>query len=181
MLQHKNTLLIFRNIRDGVLKMSLKKCLMVGLMAGVMAACCASSGDIDVNDNYVVTTGSGSAYVGVLAKGSSVPDRVYFALNSYAINGDSAKVLNEQAKFLRSNSDVKVLVEGRCDERGTREYNLALGERRATAVKNYLVKRGVSADRIKTISYGKERPVVVGSGEAVWAKNRVVISVVGKR
>ena len=110
----------------------------------------------------------------------SVPDRVYFAFDKYNITSDSADVLKLQAEWLKSDTKINVIIEGHCDERGTREYNLALGERRATAVKNYLVKQGIAANRIKTISYGKERPIFVGSGEAVWAKNRVGITVVAE-
>ncbi len=107
----------------------------------------------------------------------SVPDRVYFGFNKYNISNDSAEILDLQAEWLKADSSVKIIVEGHCDERGTREYNLALGQRRADAVKRYLVQKGVAANRIKTISYGKERPVVIGSGESVWAKNRVAITV----
>ncbi len=110
----------------------------------------------------------------------SVPDRVYFAFDKYNISNESAEVLKLQAEWLKSDAKINVIIEGHCDERGTREYNLALGERRATAVKNYLVKQGVAVKRIKTISYGKERPIFVGTGEAVWAKNRVGITVVAE-
>ena len=105
-------------------------------------------------------------------------DRVFFAFDSSAISLDAAEVLNAQVKWLKKHEEVKVVVQGYCDERGTREYNLALGERRANAVKQYLVSKGIAADRISIISYGKERPAVLGSNEAAWAQNRRAVTVV---
>lgn len=110
----------------------------------------------------------------------SVPDSVYFGFDKYNISNDSAEVLNLQAEWLKADPKINIIIEGHCDDRGTREYNLALGERRANAVKNYLVKQGVAAKRIKTISYGKERPLAVGTGAVVWAKNRVAVTVQAK-
>ena len=103
----------------------------------------------------------GSDTVGELASG--VPDRVFFATNETILTTASRETLRKQAAWLRQNSDVTVVVEGHADERGTREYNLALGERRANAAKDYLMTYGVSSDRIKVLSYGKERPVDSGS------------------
>ena len=111
---------------------------------------------------------------------ANAEDKIYFAFDSSAINDNSAEILNTQVKWLKKHEKVNVIVQGYCDERGTREYNLALGERRANAVKNYLVKKGIQANRIKTISYGKDKPVFVGTGEAVWAKNRVAITVIAE-
>lgn len=105
-------------------------------------------------------------------------DRVFFAFDSSAISLDAAEVLNTQVKWLKKHEEVKVVVQGYCDERGTREYNLALGERRANAVKQYLVSKGIAADRISVISYGKERPAVLGNNEAAWAQNRRAVTVV---
>ncbi len=105
-------------------------------------------------------------------------DRVFFAFDSSAISLDAAEVLNTQVKWLKKHEEIKVVVQGYCDERGTREYNLALGERRANAVKQYLVSKGIAADRISIISYGKERPAVLGSNEAAWAQNRRAVTVV---
>ena len=105
-------------------------------------------------------------------------DRVFFAYDSSAISPDSAEILGTQVKWLKKHHNVNVVVQGYCDERGTREYNLALGERRANAVKNYLVSQGVAADRISVISYGKERPAVLGNNEAAWAQNRRAVTVV---
>ena len=105
-------------------------------------------------------------------------DRVFFAFDSSAISPDSAEILDTQVKWLKKHENVNVVVQGYCDERGTREYNLALGERRANAVKQYLVSQGIAADRISTISYGKERPAVLGNNEAAWAQNRRAVTVV---
>ena len=105
-------------------------------------------------------------------------DRVFFAYDSSAISPDSAEILDTQVKWLKKHGNVNVVVQGYCDERGTREYNLALGERRANAVKQFLVSQGVAADRVSTISYGKERPAVLGSNEAAWAQNRRAVTVI---
>ena len=105
-------------------------------------------------------------------------DRVYFAYDKSDISPEARAILTKQSDWLKKNANVTVTVEGHCDERGTREYNLALGERRATAVKNVLVALGIPANRVSTISYGKERPAVVGSTEAAWAQNRRGVTVV---
>ncbi|GAB4574619.1 MAG: hypothetical protein Tsb008_12620 [Rhodothalassiaceae bacterium] len=99
-------------------------------------------------------------------------DRIFFAFDSAELSSAARQTLQSQAEWLLHFPRVSVLVEGHADERGTREYNIALGERRANATRNYLVALGVSPDRIRTISYGKERPAVLGSGEAVWSQNR---------
>ena len=105
-------------------------------------------------------------------------DRVYFAYDKSDISPEARAILTKQADWLKRNANVTVTVEGHCDERGTREYNLALGERRATAAKNVLVALGIPANRVSTISYGKERPAVVGSTEAAWAQNRRAVTTV---
>ncbi|MDJ0921827.1 MAG: peptidoglycan-associated lipoprotein Pal [Henriciella sp.] len=102
----------------------------------------------------------------------NVGDRVYFDLDQYRLSADAQSVLQRQAAWLSSYPDVNILVAGNCDERGTREYNLALGERRASVVKDYLVDLGVDPARIQTVSYGKERPIAIGSDEQAWAQNR---------
>jgi len=102
----------------------------------------------------------------------NVGDRVFFDFNKYSLGAESRRVLEKQAIWLNKYRLITVTVEGHADERGTREYNLALGERRANSTKDYLVALGVAADRIRTISYGKERPVALGSNEAAWAQNR---------
>jgi len=101
-----------------------------------------------------------------------VGDRVFFNFNKYEIRADSQKTLKAQASWLQQNSSLSITIEGHCDERGTREYNLALGEQRANAVKDYLVALGVSASRITTISYGEERPVALGHKDSAWTQNR---------
>ena len=107
----------------------------------------------------------------------TIGDRVYFDLDKAEIR-DGTSTLNDQAAWLKKYPNITIVVEGHADERGTREYNLALGERRANAVKEYLVSRGVSANRIETVSYGKERPAVLGSNNSAWAQNRRGVSVV---
>ena len=105
-------------------------------------------------------------------------DRVYFAYDSYELDEASRSTLGKQGQWLQRYGNVRITVEGHADERGTREYNLALGDRRANAVKNYLAAQGVSADRISTISYGKERPEVQGSDEESYAQNRRAVTVI---
>jgi len=104
-------------------------------------------------------------------------DRVFFDLDDYGIDAQDQDTLRSQAQWLMQNPNVRVTIEGHCDERGTREYNLALGERRANAAKNYLASLGIEPSRISTISYGKERPVAMGSDEAAWAQNRRAVTV----
>lgn len=109
---------------------------------------------------------------------ASIGDRVFFDYDSSALSTEAKATLSAQAAFLASNPSVTITVEGHCDERGTREYNLALGERRATAARDYLVAQGVNAARIKTISYGKERPSFIGSNPYAYSKNRRAVSVI---
>jgi len=102
----------------------------------------------------------------------NVGERVYFDLDQYRLDTEDQDILKRQAAWLASYPNIRILIAGNADERGTREYNLALGERRANAVKEYLVSLGVAASRVDTVSYGKERPVVAGSDEQSWALNR---------
>jgi peptidoglycan-associated lipoprotein len=97
---------------------------------------------------------------------------VFFGFDSSVINADSERTIGRWAEWMQAYPQVSVTIAGHCDERGTREYNLALGERRANAAKNYLVALGIDPSRIATISYGKERPAVEGHTEAAWAQNR---------
>ena len=130
-----------------------------------------------------VTSGSqmqGDVYTGTdtvkeLAPG--VPDRVFFATNESILTTASRETLRAQAAWLRKNPGINVVLEGHADERGTREYNLALGERRANAAKDYLMTYGISSDRISVLSYGKERPVDSGSNPLAWSKNRRSVTV----
>jgi peptidoglycan-associated lipoprotein len=103
---------------------------------------------------------------------ANVGDRIFFGYDQYDLSGEARTILDRQAQWLNQYPNTRVTIEGHADERGTREYNLALGERRANAVKNYLVSAGVSASRLNTISYGKEQPAVVGSDAQSWAQNR---------
>ena len=107
----------------------------------------------------------------------AVGDRVLFDYDSAKLDSSSKIVLDAQSRFLRVNTDLNFIIEGHCDERGTREYNLALGEQRATAVRDYLVIQGIDSDRIKVISYGKEKLAVVGSNNMPWSKNRRAVTV----
>ncbi len=108
----------------------------------------------------------------------NVGDRVFFDFDKYNLSPEARRTLERQAAWMQRYPSVTIAIEGHCDERGTREYNLALGERRANAAKAYLVALGVDANRLSTISYGKERPEALGSNEAAWAQNRRSVTVV---
>ncbi|HEY5209014.1 MAG TPA: peptidoglycan-associated lipoprotein Pal [Stellaceae bacterium] len=130
------------------------------------------------------TTGSSTSSTSTVSPGSkqdfvqNVGDRVFFQFNESNITQEGRATLEKQADWLKRYGNVTVTVEGHCDDRGTREYNLALGERRAAAVKRALVALGVPGNRVAVISYGKERPVTVGDNEQAWAQNRVGITVI---
>jgi peptidoglycan-associated lipoprotein len=111
---------------------------------------------------------------------ANVGDRVFFDFNKYALRADAKASLDKQVAWLKKYPTYSITVEGHADERGTREFNLALGERRANSVKEYMKANGVPASRLKTISYGKERPVALGSNEAAWSQNRRGVTVLGK-
>ena len=122
----------------------------------------------------------GDVYTGtdtVKELASGVPDRVFFATNETVLTTASRETLRKQAAWLRKNSDINVVLEGHADERGTREYNLALGERRANSAKDYLMTYGISSGRISVLSYGKEKPVDSGSNPLSWSKNRRSVTV----
>ena len=122
----------------------------------------------------------GDTYIGddtVKYLADGVPDRVFFATNESILTTASRETLRAQAAWLRKNSNINIVVEGHADERGTREYNLALGERRANSAKDYLMTYGISSDRISVLSYGKERPVDAGSNTLAWSKNRRSVTV----
>lgn len=104
-------------------------------------------------------------------------DRIFFDLNQYDVDAQDQATLQSQAAWLQQNPSVRVTIEGHADERGTRDYNIALGERRANAAKNYLASLGIDPSRITTVSYGKERPAALGSDEAAWAQNRRAVTV----
>lgn len=123
--------------------------------------------------------GSGSATPGSQEDlTQNVGDRVFFDTDSSTLDSEGQSTLARQAQWLKQYPNVNVTVEGHADERGTREYNIALGERRASVAKRFLVDQGISSSRISTISYGKERPAVVGSDESAWSQNRRAVSVV---
>jgi peptidoglycan-associated lipoprotein len=109
---------------------------------------------------------------------ASVPsERILFETDSYSVDAEDRSILDAQAAWLQRNATVRVTIEGHADERGTREYNLALGDRRANAAKNYLAARGISPARMSVISWGKERPAAMGSDEGSWAQNRRAVTV----
>ena len=109
---------------------------------------------------------------------ATVGDRVFFEYDQAELTPVARDILRRQAEWLRNNVEVSVVIEGHCDERGTREYNIALGDRRATAARNYMIALGISGDRMRTISYGKERPVAFGASQSAWSKNRRAVMVV---
>ncbi len=159
----------------------------------VVAGCSSSNKDQSTIDGYggltggdrtSVTTADGSSVNSNVTPGTqedlnvNVGDRVLFGYDQHDLSADARSTIEKQAAWLKQYPNVNVTVEGHCDERGTREYNLALGEKRAMAVKNYLVSNGVEPGRLQTISYGKERPAVTGSDESAWAQNRRGVLVV---
>ncbi|MDB9705922.1 peptidoglycan-associated lipoprotein Pal [Pelagibacteraceae bacterium] len=153
------------------LNTNLKNILLVVFTTLILSACSTAkkSGSLD-GDVY-----TGKQTVKYLASG--VPDRVFFATNKSSLTTASRATLRKQATFLRKNKNLNVTIEGHADERGTREYNLALGERRANAAKDYLMTYGISGKRISTISYGKEKPVNPASSALAWSQNRRSVTV----
>ena len=150
----------------------LKKAFLVTVACLVLSACAATSKKTGQMQGDVYT---GTDTVEYLASG--VPDRVFFATNETVLTTAARETLRKQAAWLRKNSDLTIVLEGHADERGTREYNLALGERRANSAKDYLMTYGISSDRISVLSYGKERPVDSGSNPLAWSKNRRSVTV----
>ena len=148
-----------------------KNALLVMLASLVLTACATKK----VQNQMQGDVYTGTDTVKYLASG--VADRVFFATNESVLTTASRDTLRKQATWLRKNPDITVVLEGHADERGTREYNLALGERRANAAKDYLMTYGVSSDRIQVISYGKEKPVDSGSNPLSWSKNRRSVTV----
>ena len=150
---------------------NLKNIFLVVLTTLLVSACSTAkkSGSLQ-GDVY-----TGKQTVEYLASG--VPDRVFFATNKSSLTTASRETLRKQATYLRKNKDLNVTIEGHADERGTREYNLALGERRANAAKDYLMTYGISGKRVSTISYGKEKPVNPGSDPQAWSQNRRSVTV----
>ena len=145
------------------------------LLLSLVLSACATQKAVKIDSKIQGDVYTGTDSVKYLADG--VKDRVFFATNESVLTTASRDTLRKQAAWLRKNSDITVVLEGHCDERGTREYNLALGERRANAAKDYLMTYGVASDRISVISYGKERPVDSGSSPLAWSKNRRSVTV----
>ena len=148
-----------------------KNVLLIILASLVLTACATKK----VQNQMQGDVYTGTDTVKYLASG--VADRVFFATNESVLTTASRDTLRKQAEWLRKNSKINVVLEGHADERGTREYNLALGERRANSAKDYLMTYGISANRISVISYGKERPVDSGSNPLAWSKNRRSVTV----
>ncbi len=155
------------------------------LAATVLLAGCHSNSETTAADGSS-TTGNGieSGANGTATPGSeadlaqNVGDRVLFELDKSELSQDARQILGRQAAWLKRYPNVRVTIEGHCDERGTREFNMALGARRANAARTYLVALGVEAGRLQTVSYGAERPAVLGTGESVWSQNRRAVTVV---
>ena len=158
------------------LKKILKNGFLIVLASLVLTACATKkTTTTSISGQMQSDVYTGTDTVKELAKG--VPDRVFFATNETILTTASRETLRKQATWLRKNSSVNVVLEGHADERGTREYNLALGERRANAAKDYLMTYGISSDRISVLSYGKERPVDAGSNPLAWSKNRRSVTI----
>jgi len=148
------------------LEKNLRNILIIFLASIALTACATQKKAAKISGDVY----SGSDTVEYLATG--VRDRVFFATNKSTLTTASRDVLRKQASWMRKKKKLKFSIEGHADERGTREYNLALGERRANAVKDYLMTYGISANRLSVISYGKERPVNSGSNPLAWSQNR---------
>ena len=160
-----------------LLRYSLRNILLIIMAAFILSACAAkTSKKIETQTTQI----SGDTYTGeetVKYLATGVPDRVFFATNKSVLTTAARDTLRKQAAWMRKNKKISVTVEGHADERGTREYNLALGERRANAAKDYLMTYGISGNRISVISYGKERPVNAGSNPLAWSQNRRSVTV----
>lgn len=141
--------------------------------SGASSASASSSGSSSSSDTSASSSSSSSDDAMTPAeKLARVGNTVYFDFDSAALSYDAQVTLSRQLAFLQLNPEAVVVIEGHADERGTREYNLALGDRRASAARDYLLAKGIDAARIRTVSYGKERPAMSGSNETSWAKNR---------
>lgn len=156
----------------------LKKVLLVGLVMAVGA--CTSperfDNEVDLNNSSLYADAGETASPTYFQQ--AVGDRVLFEVDQSTLNDEARQVLNSQAGWLTEYSDYTAVIEGHADEQGTREYNLALGARRANAVREYLVSRGVAGNRLRTVSYGKERPIEICSEESCYAKNRRAVTVI---
>ena len=168
----------------------MKKLLLVTAACAVLAACGSKDEVATASDEAVENTTPSNtvadddldlvelpgAQADLIAAAGS--DTIYFMTDQYNLEGDARATLEAQARWMIANPNVNASIEGHADERGTREYNLALGERRANAAREYLVSMGVPNNRLTTVSWGKERPVALGSDESAWAQNRRSVTVV---
>ena len=145
---------------------------LIGLLSILVVSCTTQQANVNVIDNDIYT---GNETIKYLADG--VADRIFFATNKYNISTRGSETLLKQVTYLKNNQNLNVTLEGHADERGTREYNLALGEKRANAVKDYLIANGISSARIKVVSYGKERPANPASNAIAWSQNRRTVTV----
>ena len=141
-------------------------------MSILVVSCTTQQANVNVIDNDIYT---GNETIKYLADG--VADRIFFATNKYNVSTRGTETLLKQVTYLKNNQNLNVTLEGHADERGTREYNLALGEKRANAVKDYLIANGISSSRIKVVSYGKERPANPASNAIAWSQNRRTVTV----
>ena len=169
----------------------LRRYILVIAMSLVLAACATAPKETASSTSTTTSSSSSSSevskpqvidgvYVGsdtVEMLAVNVPDRIFFAYDSYSLTSDAQDTLANQAKWLKANGSVTISIEGHADERGTREYNLALGDRRANAAKDFLMAQGISSNRITTISFGKEKPVNAASNATAWAQNRRSVTV----
>ena len=153
-----------------ILKKSTYNLILASIFAILLSACAQQAAKIDSQIQGDVYTGTDT--VEYLADG--VPDRVFFATNESVLTTASRDTLRKQAAWLRKNSKITIVLEGHADERGTREYNLALGERRALEVRDFLIVKGVSGKKIRVVSFGEEKPLKSASNEKAWAENRRV-------
>lgn len=161
----------------------------IALLSSAFLLTACETGSLD-GDGSVLGTGVGygaDSGTGAYGEGVSplqedlavnVGDRIFFGSDSASLTSEAQATLRLQAEWLKSNPGLNAVIEGHCDERGTREYNIALGERRANSVRKYLSSLGVPASRMSTVSFGKERPAVVGSNASAWAQNRRAVTIV---
>ena len=162
---------------------TLKLVLIVLFLCSSLIGCAKPAPEADMGDvgktDMSQTTDVKGADEGSM-QGEAVPtheqiagmERIYFDFDQFTLSAEARSILGNNAKYLQANSDTNVVIEGHCDARGSDEYNLALGESRALAAKSYLVSLGINAKRLSVISYGEEKPLVMGEGESVWAQNR---------
>ncbi|MDR2098999.1 MAG: peptidoglycan-associated lipoprotein Pal [Rickettsiales bacterium] len=156
------------------------KCLLMSALVLAVSACSKDEPEVDTTPVTLESEVAGVIGGTEADLAARAGNTVYFEYDKYSLTSEATKTLKKQAAWLKLYPSVNVIVEGHCDDRGTRKYNQALGERRANAAKRYLVAQGVSAKRITTVSYGKDRPAELGSTEAAYAKNRRDVTILAK-